>query len=319
MKWSSVWNSGYSLAAFTAICGFILAVILQRIQDRRAPRKAISWDAEIERPARLEKDNDNRIGISYNGTPVKDLVQVRILMENTGNTLIRNEYVRFRMPSEARILEITSDPAPEQELGVSEDESLATSHAERRYKIGHLEAKQSVSFLIVTDGGAWHSWQDIHPYNEEGDVLFQQRDIARAKEDAEEVQPFIRNLVALILLAILISITPTPASYAFSVLFLIPAINIVIAAPRILRVMRQLTGKNLYTVHVADSKGIQIGDENTQVNRYEPERPTTLSAAQATSVEPWAGVPGRATRLQTGSVKYGSRGFVCGTGPLEEK
>jgi hypothetical protein len=270
MKWSSVWNSSYSLAVFTAICGFIFAIILQRIQDRRAPRKAISWDAEVERPARLEKDEDNRIGISYNGTPVKDLYQVKIRIENTGNTLIRNEYIRFRMPSEARLLEMAPDPAPERELGVSEDESFAPSQTERRYKIGHLEAGQSVSFLIVTDGGGWISWHDIHPYNEEGCVPFQQRDIARAKEDAEEVQPFIRNLAALLLLTILVSITPSSVSYAFSALALIPCISIFIAAPRILRVVNQLMRKNrnFYTVHVAESNGVQIGDDATQVNRY---------------------------------------------------
>jgi hypothetical protein len=278
MKWSSVWNSGYSLAAFTAICGFIFAVILQRVQDHRAPRKGISWDVEIERPAQLDNDEDNRIGILYNGSPVKDLFQVRILVENTGNTLIRNEYVRFRMPSGARLLEMAPDPAPEQELGVSEDESFASGPTERRYKIGHLEAGQSVSFLIVTDGGTWYSWHDIHPYNEEGGVPFQQRDIARAKEDAEEVQPFIRNLAAFLLLTILVSITPSPASYAFSALALIPCISILIAAPRILRVAQQLMhrNRNSYTVHVAESKGVQIGDENTQINRYEPSQPTAL-------------------------------------------
>jgi hypothetical protein len=277
MKWSSVWSSSYSLAVFTAICGFIFAVITQRIQDRRTPRKAISWDAEIERPARLEKDQDRRIGISYNGIRVEDLVQVRIRIENTGNTLVRDEYVRFRMPSEAKILDFAPDPAPEPELDVSEDESPSLTQLERRYRIGHLEAGQNVSFLIVTDGGTWATWHDIHPYNEEGDVLFQQRDIARAKEDAEEVQPFIRNLAALLLLTILVSITPTPASWAFSGLALIPCVYIFIAAPRIMRVIRQLIGtkhQSLWNVTVSDSKGVQMGDENTQVNRYQTAQPT---------------------------------------------
>ena len=58
------------------------------------------------------------------------------------------------MPDEAKILEISPYPAPEQELGVSEDDSIVLTPMERRYKIGHLEAGQRVSFLIVTDGGA---------------------------------------------------------------------------------------------------------------------------------------------------------------------
>jgi hypothetical protein len=273
MKWSTVWNGSYSLAVFTAICGFIVAVIAQRVQDRRNPRKAVSWDAEIERPARLGKGEDRRIGISYNGTSVKELFQVKIRVENTGNTLVKDEFIRFRMPEGATLLEMAPDPTPEQELGVSEDRNPTLSQMERRYKIGHLEAGQKVSFLIVTDGGAWSTWRDIHPYNAEGNVLFLQRDIARAKEDAEEVQPFIRNLAALLLLTILVSITPTPASYVLSAFALVPCIYIFISAPRILRAILQLignTGKNLPTIHVSDSKGIQIGDENTLVNRFDP-------------------------------------------------
>jgi hypothetical protein len=273
MKWSSAWNSSYTLAVFTAICGFIVAIIAQRVQDRRTPHKAVSWNAEIERPARLERDQD-RIGISYNGTPVQDLFQVRIRIENTGNTLVKNEYIRFRMPEDAKLLEMTPDPPPEPELDVSRDQGLSLGQTERRYKIGHFEAGQSVSFLIVTDGGAWATWHDIHPYNDEGNVLFQQRDIARAKEDAEEVQPFIRNLAAFLLLAILVPITPTPFSYALGGLALIPCIFILISAPRIMRVIRQLIsvmGRNLYTVHVeGGGQGIQIGDDNTQTNRYNP-------------------------------------------------
>jgi hypothetical protein len=270
MHWSTIWNNNYTLAVFTAICGFIFAVAMQRIQDRRAPRKAISWDATIDRKQRVDKDDEDRIGISYNGVPVKDLVQVRIQVENTGNTLVRNEYVRFRMPKTAKILEVTTDPAPEPELGVAEDKDPALSPRERRYKIGHLEAGQSVGFHIATDGGDWLTWKDIHPHNEEGGVLFQRRDIARAKEDAEEVQPFIRNLAAFLLLAMLTFVTPAPGSFAFALLALLPCFNIMNGAPRILRVLQRLLSPNdsPRAIYVSDSQGIQIGEENVQSNTY---------------------------------------------------
>jgi len=282
MKWSSVWNSAYSLAIFTAILGFIAAVITQRFQDRRSPRKGISWDVTIERPASLKKDDHNRIGISYNGRPVADLVQVRVRIENTGNTVVKNEYLRFELPSQAMLLEMSPDPTPEPELGVEEVDEPPFSRPPRPiggepdhiYRIGHLEAGQIVSFLIVTDGGAWKTWDDIHPYNEDGGVPFQQRDIARAREDAEEVLPFIRMTTAFLLLTILVSITPTPASYVLSGVALFPLVRIMIAAPRILRVVQQLLrllSKSLYTVNVADSQGIQIGDTNRQENRWRPD------------------------------------------------
>jgi hypothetical protein len=273
MKWSSVWSSAYTLAAFTAIFGFVFAVILQRIQDRRTPRKAISWDAEVERPARLKEGERARIGISYNGTRVENLFQVKIRIENSGNTVVKNEYLRFKMPEGARLLEMSPYPVPEQELRVEEVDVPALDPTQRRYKIGHLEAGQSVGFLIVTDGGAWPTWTDIHPHNDEGGVRFEQRDIARAKEDAESVQPFIRNVSAFLLLTILVFITPTPASWALSGLALIPGTYIFTAAPRIMRVILQLTGKrsqNLFTVTVRDSKGVQIGDDGTQLNTYSP-------------------------------------------------
>jgi hypothetical protein len=40
-----------------------------------------------------------------------------------------------------------------------------------------------------------------------------------------------------------------------------------------MRVVRQLTGngrENLYSVHIDGGQGVQIGGENTQINRYEP-------------------------------------------------
>jgi hypothetical protein len=269
MHWSTIVNNSYILAIFGAVIGFIFALILARIQARGAPRKAISWAAEIEKPPQLDKGKEGKLGVSYNGVPVKDLVQVRVLVENTGNTVIKNEYVRFKLPAGSKILEVATDPAPEPELGVSEVLEPGLSNMERRYKIGHLEVGQNVRFLLATDGGAWNSWAGIYPFNEEGDVLFQRRDIARAREDVEEVRPFIRSAAGVFLLMILAIATPYPTSLVFAGLAAPLCIYIILIAPRIFQVVQRLispaAATPVYSVNVGSTYGpFLIGDGTTQ-------------------------------------------------------
>jgi len=278
MHWSTIVNNSYILAIFGAAVGFIFALILARIQAKAASRKAISWDIEIEKPPQLDKGKEGKLGVSYNGVPVRDLVQVHVLLENTGNTVVKNEYVRFRLPDGSKILEMAADPTPEPELGVSEILEPSLSSMERRYKIGHLEVGQTVRFLIATDGGAWNSWTEIYPFNEEGDVLFQRRDIARAREDVEEVRPFIRSAAAVLLLVILATATPYPASLVFAALAVPLCIYIIFIAPRILQVIQRLTSPlpaQNYYVESVRSNSVAIGDGATAYGHQgEQDEPT---------------------------------------------
>lgn len=269
---SDLFNNSYILAVFSAVCGFIFAWIMARIQARSAPRKAISWDVSIEKPPQLDKDQERRVGMTYRGVEVKDLVQVYILLENTGNTVIKNEYVRFRLPEQSRILEVETDPTPEPELDVSEVRDGTLGMMDRRYKIGHLEVGQSVRFYIATDGGAWSGWSGMHPFNEEGGVLFQRRDIARAKEDVEEVRPFIRNVAALFVVALLALVFPYPESMAFAIVSIPLCVYVIIAAPRVSRVVQRLISGRAgagYEVSMGNlSGGAMVGDYNTLHNYY---------------------------------------------------
>ena len=57
MHWKDVLENRYALAIFTAGCGFVFALILERVKAKRELRKAISWDTTIEKAPRL---NDKR-------------------------------------------------------------------------------------------------------------------------------------------------------------------------------------------------------------------------------------------------------------------
>lgn len=273
MHWKDILENRYALAIFTAGCGFVFALILERIKAKRAPRKAISWDATIEKAPRLnDKDETSKVGISYDGRLVKDLVQIYVRFENTGNTVLKNEYIRFRFPTRARILEVELDPFPERELGVTEVRDPDLSGIEKRYKISHLEAGQSVRFRVVSDGGAWLGWSDIHPFNEEGDVLFQRRDVARAKADEDEVEPFIWSSVLLLLLLLLAS--ASASGQIGSIILLLVAIPlsfyISVKVPKVIRVMRRaLSPLDLpRQIYLDGAQGVQIGENNAQTNSY---------------------------------------------------
>jgi len=219
----------------------------------------------------LVKDEASKIGVSYDGITVKELVQIYIRFENTGNTLIEDQYIRFRFPEQARILDVDLDPKPEQELGVIEILEPALGAMERRYKVGHLEAAQSVRFRIASDGGAWPGWSDIHPFNEEGGVLFLRRDVARQKEDEDEVGPFIQGAVLLMLLLLLGLAVPNIFSIVTLVLGVPLCFMISSKAPKVLRVLKRLlSSSDVPQIYLAGPQGVQIGDGNRQDNSYQP-------------------------------------------------
>jgi hypothetical protein len=266
MHWEHLLENRYVLAVFTAACGFGFALILERVRNRRVPRKAISWDTSIDKPPRFQsKDKPSKVGISYDGIRVEDLTQIYLRFENRGNTVIKNQYIRFKFPQEAKILEIAFDPTPERELDVVEAPDPNFDVMEKRYRIGHLEAGQSVGLRVAADGGDWSGWSDIHPFNEEGNVLFQRRDVARAREDEEEVEPFITSSTFLLILVLLGSILGQIPSILVVLIAIPLAIYISMKVPKVMRVIRRRLPRPIY---LEGAQGVQIGEENTQHNYH---------------------------------------------------
>lgn len=186
-------SSTVTTAAFTvggaivgAACSYVVALLL----DRRNPHKQLSWDASTDRSMlSVSSDIRDNVSIAYKGKNVSDLVAVKCRITNTGNTVIKQERVRFAFPDGSKILEADFFPQPERELKASRIDLPDLKETERMFSVGQLEIGQEVSFEIMATGGSADEWK-IYPSGE-GDVEFVQRDVGRIKDDQVHVRPVV--------------------------------------------------------------------------------------------------------------------------------
>lgn len=210
---ADVLANNYVLAFVAALLGFLFSTLLEWLKHRRSPRKQLSWDLEVDSSlVEIESSMAGQVVVSYGGRPVENLTNVVYRVTNTGTSVIKDQYLRFAFPEQANVLEAYLDPVPEPELGVEDVTGAEKGARDRRWKIGHLEVGQTVSFRFLSDGGAWRGWTGVHPFNAEGGVDFQRRDVARAKADQEHIRPFFVYLVLLLVLPVVFDLPMIPAA-----------------------------------------------------------------------------------------------------------
>jgi hypothetical protein len=180
-----------SFLVLTAILGFVSAWVLAQLNRKKEPYKQISWDMDVERGlVAVNPSIRERVQVLYKNKPIDNLYAVRFRASNTGNQVIKNQYIRFEFSPLTSILDEGPDPLPPRELGVEQARTSELSEHETRYVIKHLERSQEVSFLFVVAGK--DAGPPIpYPLNDEGNVDFIPRDAARVTEDIEHVQPFV--------------------------------------------------------------------------------------------------------------------------------
>jgi hypothetical protein len=200
---SSILSNPYALLVAGAILSFFFSSALEWSKRKRSPKKRLSWSVDIDSGiVDVSPAHQQKVRVFYQDREIRSLVGVRLRLVNTGNTTIKNQYLRFVLPREAKVMEFLSDPPPEPELDVHEV-SDTSKPSERRFKIGHLEPGWAVEFRVIGDGGAWWDWRSgsaFHPYNADGDVVFERQGVARTKEDQEHVRSFVLYLLLFLLL-----------------------------------------------------------------------------------------------------------------------
>jgi hypothetical protein len=140
-------------AVIAAAIGFLFAFLLEQLKRRREPHKRLSWDASTQtRLLDAAPNLKDKVEILYNGTAVETLCGIDFRLENTGNQVVKHEYLRFEFPPGTRVLEVALDPEPDPELGVEEARRPATPPSDPSYRIAHLEVGQSVHFRLVATG-----------------------------------------------------------------------------------------------------------------------------------------------------------------------
>jgi hypothetical protein len=179
-----------ALLVLTAIIGFVGSYVLEQYKRRREPHKQISWDMRVERGlVAVSPSVKERVQILYRNSPADNLHAVRFKASNTGNRVIKNQYIRFEFGPLTTMIDEGRDPPAPRELGVEQARTPDLPRNETRYVIKHLERRQEVDFLLVVAGKDAGEPVPYH-LNDEGDVDFIPRDVARVTEDIEHVQPF---------------------------------------------------------------------------------------------------------------------------------
>ncbi|MFG1609550.1 hypothetical protein [Actinoplanes sp. NPDC049265] len=281
------------LAVVTAILGLGAGYLLKQVRDRNDERRQLSWDSEINtRLIEIGTTSKEKVKILYgpSETPVDELASIRLRVTNTGNRAIKNQFLRLRFPDKAKVLEFRPEPKPEPELNVDDVSDFEALAIERRYQIGHLEVGQSVSFLLVADGGDWTRWSSIYPFNEEGDVEFVRRDAARTKEDQEHVSSFCFWFFAFVMLASLMAALPIPPYYLLPLvpILLVPAAFVLAHLRPVSRLFESLaatflnsreSGESRQAIHSHGERSLAFGRVTGGVHVY----PATSSESQSTS------------------------------------
>lgn len=258
-----------SISIGSAIIGAALTYPVLRLNARHDPRKQLSWESSTERGlvAVGSQIRDN-VSISYKGELVSDLVAIRCRVSNTGNQVIKNQNLRFAFPVGTKILEADFAPAPEPELKASRISPEEQSPTDRSFLIGHIEASQEVSFQLIAAGPNAENW-DIHPFNENGGVDFQQREVRRIRDEQEHVGPF--AIIVILFLGSLLLAQSLKAIGIFyfdvvsAVEFLVQLILFILLIPHIIpiaRISRRLVARWLANAEPATNVTIQGGNPN---------------------------------------------------------
>lgn len=178
------------VAVVGAIVGVLGTVAIERMKLRREPTKRLSWDAEVHN-AMVSTDETIRrlLRLSYNGHPIEGLSSVEFRVENTGNRVVKDEYLRFSFPDGARIIEAVATSEPEREMAVVRRPEQEQTASEAVFTIGQLERGQAVSLRLSVSAREIGGWRVV-AHNGEGDVEFHERAAARRREDREHVPAF---------------------------------------------------------------------------------------------------------------------------------
>jgi hypothetical protein len=187
------------IAVVGAVLGFIGNFALALMKKRSDPRKQISFDLQTQpRLVAVEERIQRKVKILYNESEVRDIYSAACNVENTGNTVVKKQVIRFAFPLESQILETFFDPSPERELGVEIANLSELRNNEVSYQVAHLEAGQKVGFRFVIAGS--YGEPTLHPFNEEGDVKFLPRAVSVAADHTRRSREFLLFLIMSLLI-----------------------------------------------------------------------------------------------------------------------
>lgn len=196
------------VAVVTAILTLLVSFILYQVRESRKPRRQVSYYLKELRGLVASEAIAEHLTVSYKGQPADRLSHVTCDIENTGNTVVRNQFLRFEFPNGTTILDAYSEPVPPREYGFSDVTDTNHGPNERRYLVAHLEKAQRVALRFVVSADA-SSIPLVHPHNADGDVEVIPKNLERASDDRTRSEQFVFYYVLLITLPGVFSVLPS--------------------------------------------------------------------------------------------------------------
>lgn len=201
-----------TIALVSAFLSFLGSLVITQIKQRKEPRKQLSYELEVIKGlVSIQESVKNKVAILYDGQNAANLFHIRCDLINNGNTVIKNQYVRFEFTEGADVIDFYFDPKPEKEYGVEDNQEMDLEKHERRFKIDHLEQKQKIGFHFILTGPNDVDVK-LHPYNEAGNVEFIPSNISKSEDDSYLMYRFITYYLMYALIPPIFYLVPSSLS-----------------------------------------------------------------------------------------------------------
>ncbi|MDJ0657952.1 MAG: hypothetical protein QNJ42_00515 [Crocosphaera sp.] len=184
-----------AVAVLSAVLAFLGGYALSGISRRSGSGRRLSYSSNIETGLiNVEKNIKEKVTVLYENQPIANLCNIRFDIENTGNSVIKSQEIRFEFTPDTRILEFYFDPQPQPEMQVEKLTDSGLRDFERKCRIGHIEKGQEIGirFIVTNDSEVKLT---PYPYNEDGNVEFNSRATTKELGQREQVARFLSLLI----------------------------------------------------------------------------------------------------------------------------
>lgn len=191
---NAFWQS-VAVSILSAVLAFLGGYALSGISRRSGSGKRLSYSSNVETGLiNVEKNIKEKVTVLYENNPVANLSNIQFDIENTGNSVVKSQEVRFEFDPGTRILEFYFDPQPQPEMRVEKLFDQTLRDFERKCRIGHIERGQAIRIHFIVTSESEVNLKP-HPYNEEGDVDFNSRATVKELGEREQVARFLSLLI----------------------------------------------------------------------------------------------------------------------------
>jgi len=185
-----------AVTILSAVLAFSSGYVLAGINKfKSGSSKRLSYSLDIETGIVNIKENiKQKVRVLYEDKEIINLSNINFDIENTGNSVIKSQEIRFEFSSETRILDFYFDPQPLPEMKAELINDPGLRSFEKKCRISHIEKGQTLTmrFVVTSDS-------EIklipHPYNENGDVEFLSRSTTKTLSEREQVAKFLSLLI----------------------------------------------------------------------------------------------------------------------------